>query len=244
MGMATVRRWISDGGLAVVGDLNETGLAAVADEFGDAVATQRCDVTSESDQQALMQLALVKFGSIDAAVACPAAGNLAAIVNMPVEEWRSILEVTLTGVMITIKHAGRVMSDGGAIVSIASINSYMPGAGLAAYNAAKAGVVMLTKIAAVELASRHIRVNAVSPGLIATNMTKGMLQSESMLADWAENTPLERYGQADEVAALICWLLSAEASYITGEAVTIDGGTHLMRFPNFPLHSGVSLDVQ
>jgi NAD(P)-dependent dehydrogenase (short-subunit alcohol dehydrogenase family) len=244
MGLATARRWVADGGKVVIGDVAPEGLGAAATEFGEAAATLRCDVTSEPDQEQLMQLALTRFGSVDAAVACPALGNLSAIVNMPVAEWRQILDVALTGVMITLKQAGRVMSDGGAMVTISSINAYLPGAGLSAYNAAKAGVVMLSQIAAMELSARRIRVNTVAPGLIATAMSAGMLESKEMLADWAENTPLVRYGKADEVAALICWLLSSEAAYITGESVTIDGGTRTMRFPNFPAHMGVSLDVQ
>jgi NAD(P)-dependent dehydrogenase (short-subunit alcohol dehydrogenase family) len=244
MGLATARRWVADGGRAVIGDVAEEGLAAVAAELGDAVATMTCDVTSEPQQAALVQLALDRFGSVDAAVACPATGATAAIVNMPVEDWRRTIDVTLTGVMITMKQAGRVMSEGGAMVAIASINATVPGHGMGPYNAAKAGVVMLAEIAALELAHRKIRVNTVAPGLISTGMTSGMMQMPEILAEWEENTPLVRYGQADEVGALICWLLSSEASYITGESVIIDGGTHLRRFPNFTKHFGVPLDPQ
>ena len=244
MGLASARRWVADGGRVVLGDIADDALAAVAKELGDSAAALRCDVTSESDQAALMHLALDRFGRVDAAVACPAVGNTVAIVNTPVEEWRHTIDVTLTGVMITIKQAGRVMSDGGAMVAIASINASVPGYGMGAYNAAKAGVVMLAQIAALELAPRGIRVNTVAPGLISTGMTAGMLQLPEMLADWADNTPLVRYGEADEVGGLICWLLSSEASYVTGESVIIDGGTHLRRFPDFPKHVGVSLEVQ
>jgi NAD(P)-dependent dehydrogenase (short-subunit alcohol dehydrogenase family) len=244
MGLATARRWVADGGRAVIGDIADEGLAKVAAELGDDAATLRCDVTSESDQEALVQLALERFGSVDAAVACPAIGSVSAIVNMPVDEWRRTIDVTLTGVMITIKQAGRVMSDGGAMVAIASINASVPGHGMGPYNAAKAGVVMLAQIAALELAPRRIRVNTVAPGLISTGMTTGMLQMPEMLDEWAENTPLVRYGEADEVGALICWLLSSEAAYITGESVIIDGGTHLRRFPDFTKQFGVPLDPQ
>jgi NAD(P)-dependent dehydrogenase (short-subunit alcohol dehydrogenase family) len=147
-------------------------------------------------------------------------------------------------VLITMKQAGRVMSDGGAMVAIASINATVPGHGMGAYNAAKAGVVMLAQIAALEMAPRRIRVNTVAPGLISTGMTAGMLQVPEILDEWADNTPLVRYGEADEVGALICWLLSPEASYITGESVIIDGGTHLRRFPNFMNHFDLPLDPQ
>lgn len=244
MGLATARRWVADGGRVVIGDTDEPGLKAVADELGSAVKTARCDVTSEPDQQALVQLALDAFGAVDAAVACPAIGNCTAIVNMPLDEWQRTLDISLTGVMLTIKHTGRVMSDGGAMVAIASINSTMPGVGCAGYNTAKAGVSMLVQIAAMELAQRHIRVNAVCPGLIATPMSSSILGTPVLMADWRENTPLERPGEPDEVASLICWLLSAEASYITGDAIPIDGGTHTRRFPDLPKGFGVSLDVQ
>ena len=246
MGLATVRRWVAEGGRVVVGDVNESGLKEVAAELGDGVRTTFCDVTDEADQQRLFELALNEFGGVNATVACPASGNCSALVNMPVDEWRQIIDVTLTGVMLTVKHAGRVMSDSGAIVAIASINATMPGVGLSAYNAAKAGVVMLTRIAAMELAPRGIRVNAVAPGLIATamTMTSGMFDNPDMLADWRANTPLVRHGEAEEVAGLISWLLSPEAAYVTGESIMIDGGTHTMRFPDFPRHMGVSLEVQ
>jgi 3-oxoacyl-[acyl-carrier protein] reductase len=244
LGLASARRWVADGGRVVIGDVTEEGLAKVQAEFGDAAATAHCDVTSEPDQIALMQLALDRFGQVDHAVACPAIGGSVAIVNTPVDEWRRTIDNTLTGVMITIKQAGRVMTDGGSMVAIASINATMPGYGMGAYNAAKAGVVMLAQIAAMELAHRGIRVNTVAPGLISTAMTAGMMHMPTVMEDWADNTPLVRYGEPDEVGALICWLLSSEASYVTGESVIIDGGTHLRRFPNFPKHFGMSLDVQ
>jgi NAD(P)-dependent dehydrogenase (short-subunit alcohol dehydrogenase family) len=244
MGLASARRWVADGGRVVIGDVTDEGLAKVSAELGDSAATLHCDVTSEDDQTALMQLALERFGSVDAAVACPAMGVTTAIVNTPVDEWRRTVDVTLTGVMITIKQAGRVMSEGGSMVAIASINATVPGVGMGAYNAAKAGVVMLSQIAAMELAPRGIRVNTVAPGLISTGMTAGMMSHGPLLDDWADNTPLVRYGEADEVGALICWLLSSEAAYITGESVIIDGGTHLRRFPDFPKAFGISLDVQ
>jgi 3-oxoacyl-[acyl-carrier protein] reductase len=244
MGLATARRWVADGGQVVIGDVDESGLMSAAVEFGAAAKTLRCDVTSEADQQTLMQTALDTFGSLDAAVACPAIGNCTSIVNMPLDEWKRTLDIGLTGVMLTFKHAGRLMNEGGAMVAIASINAVMPGVGCAGYNTAKAGVNMLVQIAAMELANRRIRVNAVCPGLISTPMSTGIFGVASLMADWKENTPLRRHGEAAEVAALICWLLSSEASYITGDAVMVDGGTHMMRFPDLPKAFGVSLDPQ
>jgi 3-oxoacyl-[acyl-carrier protein] reductase len=241
MGLATARRWVADGGRVAIGDIDEPGLKSVGEELGDAVVTVRCDVTSEDDQQALVAAALSAFGRVDAAVACPAIGGLAAIVNMPLDEWRRVLDITLTGVMLTIKHTGRVMREGGAIVTIASVNATRPGPGFAAYNSAKAGVTMLTQIAAQELAPRGIRVNGVAPGLIRTPMAQPAIDDPAMIADWRDNTPLGRHGEPAEVAALICWLLSAEASYVTGDTIAVDGGTHTRRLPDMAQY--VAFDV-
>jgi len=242
MGLATARRWVADGGQVVLGDLDTDSLERLAEEFGKSAVTMRCDVTSESDQMALVDAAVSTFGKVDAAVACPAIGGLSSIVNMPVDEWRATLDVTLTGVMLTLKHAGRVMEEGGAMATIASVNATMPGRGFAAYNSAKAGVTMLTQVAAIELAPRRIRVNGVAPGLIQTPMGQGAIDDAETLADWKANTPLGRYGDPAEVAAVICWLLSREASYITGETVFVDGGTHTRRLPDMGRHLQFAVD--
>lgn len=243
MALATARRWVADGGQAVLGDI-EPLPASIAADFGDAVVWQRCDVTQEDDQAALASLAIEHFGRVDAAIAGPALIGSPALVNMDVERWRQIIDVTLTGVMITIKHAGRVMSDGGAIVTIASVNAMLASKVVGPYNSAKAGVVMLTKVAAMELGPRRIRANAVCPGLIETALTMAMFENRPLVDEWYENTPLGRHGQADEVAALICFLCSDEAGFITGEEITIDGGIHLMRYPDLSVHRGTTLDVQ
>jgi NAD(P)-dependent dehydrogenase (short-subunit alcohol dehydrogenase family) len=232
---------MSEGGRVVVGDIappgpGENGL------LGPNVVFQHCDVRDEEDQRALAALALRQFGRLDAAVAGPALIGAPAIVNMDLGRWKDILDVTLTGVMLTMKHAGRVMAEGGSIVAIASVNARQPGFGVAAYNSAKAGVVMLSKVGALELAHRRIRVNSVSPGLIETALTAGMFVEGPMTRDWYENTPMGRHGQPEEVAALICFLCSDEASFITGEDLSIDGGIHLLRYPNLAKHRGISLD--
>lgn len=241
IGLATARRWVAEGGRVALGDIDTDGLDRLAEEFGKAAVTLRCDVTSEDDQEALVDAALSGFGKVDAAVACPAIGGLNAIVNMPLDEWRRVLDVTLTGVMLTLKHAGRVMRDGGAMATIAAVNATRPGRGFAAYNSAKAGVTMLTQVAAMELAPRGIRVNGVAPGLVQTPMAQSVIDDPDTLGDWKDNTPLGRYGDPAEVAAVICWLLSREASYITGETVFVDGGTHTMRLPH--MAKGVEYSV-
>jgi NAD(P)-dependent dehydrogenase (short-subunit alcohol dehydrogenase family) len=242
MGLATARRIVSDGGRVAIGDTDVDALEAAASELGFACVTSLCDVTSEADQEALVAACCETFGGLDLLVAGPARGGLQSIVDMPLDEWRKILDVTLTGVMLSIKHSGRVMRDGGAIVTIASINALQPSKLMSAYNSAKAGVVMLTKGVAMELGHRHIRANTVCPGLIETALSAPAFESTAVMDDWYDNTPLARHGQPDEVANLICWLLSDEAAFMSAAVVTVDGGITTRRYPDFDRRYGISLD--
>jgi 3-oxoacyl-[acyl-carrier protein] reductase len=242
MGLASVRRIVADGGRVAIGDTDADRLAVVGDEFGDAVLPLTCDVTSEDDQTRLVEACCDTFGGVDYLVAGPARAGLMSIVNTPVDEWRAIVDVTLTGVMLSIKQAARVMRDGGSIVTIASINALQPSKLLSAYNAAKAGVVALTKSAAMEFGHRNIRVNTVCPGLIETALSASAFETQTVLDDWYTNTPLARHGQPAEVADLICWLLSDEAAFISAAVVTVDGGITTRRYPDFDRHYGISLD--
>jgi NAD(P)-dependent dehydrogenase (short-subunit alcohol dehydrogenase family) len=242
IGLATARRIVADGGSVAIGDTDAAALNAVVEELGSACLTMACDVTNEGDQAGLVAACCETFGGIDHLVAGPARGGLQPIVDMPVDEWRAILDVTLTGVMLSIKHAARVMRDGGSIVTIASINALQPSKLMSAYNAAKAGVVMLTKGAAMELGHRQIRANTVCPGLIETALSGPAFESAAVMDDWYDNTPLHRHGQPDEVASLICWLLSDEAAFMSAAVVTVDGGITTRRYPDFDRHSGISLD--
>jgi NAD(P)-dependent dehydrogenase (short-subunit alcohol dehydrogenase family) len=241
MGLATARRIVADGGKVAIGDNDANALAAVAQELGAAVLTLPCDVTDEDDQARLVAACCQTFGGVDFLVAGPARSGLTPIVDMSLAEWRATIDVTLTGVMLSIKHAARVMRDGGSIVTIASINALQPSKLLSAYNSAKAGVVMLTKGAAMELGHRGIRANTVCPGLIHTALSGPTFDFPDAMDDWYENTPLRRHGQPEEVANLICWLLSDEAGFLSASVVTVDGGITTRRYPDFDRHFGISL---
>ena len=153
-------------------DLDEAGLAALSTHFGDAVVTATRDVTSEDSVASACAVA-DDLGGLDVVVANAGRGTYSPVVDHGVDEWRAILDLCLTGVFLTIKHAAPVTHDGGSIITIASLNATQPSAGMSAYCAAKAGVVMLTKVAAMELGARRIRVNSIAPGLVETNATSG-----------------------------------------------------------------------
>ena len=216
IGEATAQALAEAGHTVVVADLNppEGGI--------------RVDVADEDSVAALFE----QVGAFTGVVNCAGVSTLSAIVDHDAAEFRRVLDVNLTGAFLVVKHAGKRIADGGAIVSLSSLNARQPGTGMVAYCAAKAGLVMLTEVAALELAARRIRVNAVSPGLVVTPLTAPAMDIPGIREAYLENTPLGRSGEPAEVAALIRFLLSDDAAWITGENIDINGGAHLQRYPD------------
>jgi 3-oxoacyl-[acyl-carrier protein] reductase len=233
IGLATATRLLNDGATVIGADISCDGLADLSATFGDRLVAVQSDVTDESSVAAAAEHA-ARLGGLDIAVANAGAGTYGLIVEHDVADWRRIIDLCLTGVMITIKQAARVMNDGGSIVSIASLNAVQPSAGMSAYCAAKAGVVMLTQVAAMELGERNIRVNAVGPGLIETNATAGLFAVPGVVEEFVENTTIGRYGRTDEIAGLVAFLCSDEAAFISGSFHSIDGGASTKRYPDLP----------
>lgn len=232
IGLATARRFVAEGGRVVVGDLAAEPLAAVADELGDAVATVQGDVSVETDVAALVEAASATFGRLDVAFANAGIGSIARLADLSLEEWNRVLAVNLTGPYLLIKHAGPRLGAGGSIVVTASLNAVQAGIGMGAYCASKAGVKMLVEVAAMELGSAGIRVNAVAPGLVMTPLTQGVTMLPAVLDDYVENTTLKRYAEPEEIAGLVAFLASEDAGYITGTLQLIDGGAHTGRYPD------------
>ena len=233
IGRAIVARLVADGATVIAGDIDEGGLATLTSEHGDSVVPSRCDVTSEDSVAALCDLATGR-GGLDIAVANAGRGSFGAIVEQPLSEWQSIIDLCLTGVFLTIKHAAGAMNDGGSIITVSSLNAIQPAAGMSAYCTAKAGVAMLSKVAAMELGHRGIRVNSVAPGLVETNATAAFWELPGVVEEFVDNTTLGRHGVPADVANLVGFLASDASTFMSGGLYTIDGGAATKRYPDLP----------
>jgi NAD(P)-dependent dehydrogenase (short-subunit alcohol dehydrogenase family) len=198
-----------------------------ASELGDAVVPCHVDVSSEADVEAMFAAAVDAFGRVDAVLNVAGIGSAQALAKVSLDEWERIMSVNLRGVMLGTKHGINTMlqSGGGALVNWSSIGgmngSRMP---TSAYSAAKAGVIALTKAAAIEYGTQGIRANAICPGFIETPMTGGKGTAEKFPA-LVQGSALQRAGQPEEVAELASFLASDRSAYITGAIIPIDGGS-------------------
>ncbi|MBE3001210.1 SDR family oxidoreductase [Nocardiopsis sp. HNM0947] len=226
IGGATARRMLEEGARVLIGDahqrrLEETELALAA-EFGPGnIASVPCDVTSEEQVEAMFTAALERFGDIDVVVNNAGLGGTARLVDMTDEQWNRVIDVTLTGTMRCTRHALRLMADrGGVIVNNASVIGWRAQEGQAHYAAAKAGVMALTRCAAIEAAPSDVRVNAVAPSL-AVHPHLAKVTSQETLDRLTEQEAFGRHAEPWEVANVIVFLASDYSSYMTGETVSV-----------------------
>jgi NAD(P)-dependent dehydrogenase (short-subunit alcohol dehydrogenase family) len=238
IGLATARRLVAEGGRVVLADVDEAALGRAVDDLGGAelAVGVRTDVTVEADVETAVAAAVDGFGGLHLAVNGAGVGTLAPIQEHPVEEFDRVLAVNLKGVFLGVKHEAAAMlaaGTGGAIVNIASLNARQPGEGMVAYCASKAGVAMLTQVAAMELGRHGIRVAAIGPGLVETPLTSFARDFPQIQASYVDNTPMGRAGTADDIAAAICWMLSDEASWVSGDTFYVDGAAHTRQYPRF-----------
>lgn len=236
IGWATAQLLALDGYRVTIGDRNAELATQRATELGSPHAFREVEVTDEDGVASLFDEVVGREGRLDVVVNCAGYSSFGQITDLDAELFRSVVDVCLTGAFLVLKHAGRRLRDGGAVVTLTSLNARQPAVGMSAYCAAKAGLSMLTQVAALELGPRGIRVNAVAPGFVHTPLTEGALAIPGVLDDYIENTPLGRVGTPQDIAAAVVFLCSPQASWLTGEILDLNGGAHLKRYPNIHEH--------
>ena len=234
IGRAIATTFLGEGASVVVADIVDQGAESDPEVAGNRAAFVRCDVTKEHDVAAAVQFAVDRFGGLDIAVANAGKGTFGLITEHSLESWQEIIDLCLTGAFLTVKHAGRAMRAGGSIINIASLNAIQPAEGMAAYCTAKAGVAMLTQVAAMELGHRQIRVNTIAPGLVQTNATSAFWMVPGIVEEFVDNTTVGRFAQPDDVARLAVFLASDESTFVSAGFYSVDGGASTKRYPDLP----------
>jgi NAD(P)-dependent dehydrogenase (short-subunit alcohol dehydrogenase family) len=217
-----------EGARVVVADMDACGAAKVAADIcasGGMAQAVTVDIACQESTQAMVEQTLAHFGRLDILVNNAGIGSNEPFLSMSLAEWNRNLDVNLTGQFLCAQAAARVMAKqrSGKIVNVASISGQRGGQGRAAYGAAKAGVILLTKVMAVELAPLGINVNAISPGPVDTEQSRGTHTPATRRA-YYDRLPIGRYGQRREVAAAALFLASDAASFVQGHILNVDGG--------------------
>lgn len=226
IGYAVARRAAEEGAVVLISDIHERRLGEAADrleaETGQRPVTQICNVTDEGDVQALFATAVAELGRIDVLMNNAGLGGTANLVDMTDEQWSSVVDVTLNGTMRATRAAMRLMTEqgGGVIVNNASVVGWRAQEGQCHYAAAKAGVMALTRCAAIEGAPHNIRINAVAPSL-AMHPFLAKVTTDELLAELTQREAFGRAAEPWEVANVMVFLASDYSSYMTGEIVSV-----------------------
>ena len=231
IGEACIRRFAREGAHTVIVDVD--------DERGHALATElkalylHCDVGDKAEVDAMVARCITAHGRIDVLVNNAGIFKAADFLEVTEADFDAVLRVNLKGSFLVGQAVAREMvtTGGGNIINMSSVNGVLAIPTIASYNVSKGGVNQLTRVMALALADKNIRVNAVAPGTIATELAaKAVLTSDEARARILSRTPMKRLGEPSEIADVVAWLASDAASYVTGEIVTVDGGRMTLNY--------------
>ena len=231
IGEACIRRFAREGALVVVADIDDARGAALAGELGAMYV--HCDVGDKAQVDALVAQTMAAHGRIDVLVNNAGIFRAADFLEVTEADFDTVLRINLKGSFLVGQAVAREMAKvgRGSIVNLSSVNGMLAIPTIASYNVSKGGINQLTRVMALALAEKGIRVNAVAPGTIATELAaKAVLTSEEAKARIMSRTPMKRLGDPSEIADTVAYLASDAASYITGEIVVVDGGRMTLNY--------------
>lgn len=238
IGEACIRRFAREGAQVVIADIDDARGTALAAELGGLYG--HCDVGDKAQVDALVAQTLAAHGRIDVLVNNAGIFKAADFLDISEDDFDAVLRVNLKGSFLMGQAVARAMAKAGkgSIVNMSSVNAVLAIPTIASYNVSKGGINQLTRVMALSLADRGIRVNAVAPGTIATELAaRAVLTSDEAKARIMSRTPMRRLGEPSEIADTVAYLASDAASYITGEIVVVDGGRMTLNYTVAPWQS-------
>jgi glucose 1-dehydrogenase len=228
IGLACASLLHKEGASVVLSDVNDAQLDKALALFSGKTSAAKfhCDVSKKAEVRALVEFAVKTFGTVDIFINNAAASVGSEVLDLTEEEFDRVIGVNLKGTLFGCQEAARVMvaKGSGAIVNMSSVQALLAIPNRVPYGISKAGINQLTKIFALSLATKGVRVNAIGPGTILTDLTRGLLDNKEALDRVMSRTPMQRMGTAEEVASIASFLASDEASYLTGQVLYPDGG--------------------
>ncbi len=236
IGEACARRLVHDGAAVALWDLADAvgeKLTAELNAGGGQALYCHCNVASKSEVDAALAATLARFSHVDGLVNNAGIFKAAPFLDITEADWDAVIDVNLKGHFLVGQAVARVMARNGrgAVVNMSSVNGTLTIPTIASYNASKGAINQLTRVMALSLADHGIRVNAVAPGTIATELARAsVLTSDEARARIMSRTPMKRLGQPSEIADVVAFLLSDASSYVTGEIVVVDGGRMTLNY--------------
>lgn len=239
IGQACARRVARDGAAVAIWDVADAAGQALADELqaqGAQALYCHCNVAAKPEVDAALATTLARLGHVDGLVNNAGIFKAAPFLDITEADWDAVIDVNLKGSFLVGQAVARAMLRNrgphkGAIVNMSSVNGTLAIPSIASYNASKGAINQLTRVMALAFADQGLRVNAVAPGTIATELARSaVLTSEEAKARIMSRTPMKRLGEPGEIADVVAWLLSDAASYVTGEIVVADGGRMTLNY--------------